>query len=196
MAGSAANLGGAAGAGDGGVSSGVGGVAGGAGLATGAGAGAAGSLSGGTPGTPDVGGAASTLAPDAPGGSTVATFTASSQGGVQSAVNVDTAANVVGMGDSAARVEGAQSTVGSAQAMAQDPSGAATSEVDGRVTGAVSERAPVDLGAVSAAGAAVSNPEEAAEGELRGAADARMPDASVNVQVQGSAGTTPGDPKK
>ena len=142
-------------------------------------------------------GAASTVTPAVPGGSAVATFTASSQG-VQSPVTADTAANVVGAGEPVSRFESAQGTVGSAQATAQDPRGAATAAVDSRVSGAVSERSPVDPGEASArvgaAGAAVDNPEAAAEGQLRGAAQARVPDASVNVQVQGSVGPT--DPKK
>ena len=68
------------------------------------------------------------------------------------------------------------------------------------MTGEVSQRAPVDPGQASArvgaVDAAASNPEAAAETELRGAADARVSGVTGNVQVEGSVGTTPGDPKK
>jgi hypothetical protein len=197
--GSATDLGAssATGAGGAGVATSVGGLTGGTSTATGAGAGAAASLSGGAPGTPDVQGTASTLTP---GVSSVSTFEAASAGGVQGAVTVDTAANAAGAGESVGRVQSAQGSVAGARATAQDPSGAATAAVDTRVTGAVSERAPVDPGEASArvgaADAAFHNPEEAAEGELRGAADARVRGATPTVQVEGSVSTTPTDPKK
>jgi hypothetical protein len=135
-----------------------------------------------------------------PSGSSFASAAVSSTAGAQGSFTVDAAANAAGAGEAVGRVEATQGRVEGAQATIADPTGAARSEAEGRVTGAVSERAPVDPAAVSSrvdtARGAIDDPAAAGETQLRGTASANTPQASVSVEVGASAGTPPADPKK
>ena len=179
--------------------SGIGGsgTAGVAGLA-GAGTGVVGGASSPPAGMPSADAAAS-LAAD-PGVSNFASAGVSSTAGAQGSFSVDSAASAAGAGGAVGRVEGARGAVESTQATVADPTGAATAEAQGRATGFVSETAPVDPTGVSSrvetARSAIDNPEAAGEGQLRSTAEANAPQASVSVEVGGSASTPPVAPKK
>ena len=121
----------------------------------------------------------------------------STASGVEARVNVNSAVDAAGAGEAAATTESAQNKAANVKYKVENPAAAATSSAEGEVA----SHAPTDPSAsarskAGAVGAAVDNPEAAGMAEARSRADVQTPEASVNVHVEGSAGTPPTDPKK
>jgi hypothetical protein len=151
-------------------------------------------------GVPSAGGAAGSLSSSAPAAPDVSSFgSAGSPGDVAGKFSVDAATSATGVGDVTGRADSARGTVEGAQATVADPTGAAMSTANSRVSGAMSEQAPVDPAAAKAkadfASSAIDNPEGAAADQASFGVDTQTSDTGASVQIKG--GVTPSlDPKK
>jgi hypothetical protein len=120
-----------------------------------------------------------------------------STSGVEARLNPNAAVDAAGAGEASASAQSAQNKADNVKYKVQSPEAAASSHVEGEVA----SRTPADPSAstrskAGAVSAAADNPEAAGVAEARSRADVHTPEASVNVHVEGSAGTPPTDPKK
>ncbi|HSS03165.1 MAG TPA: hypothetical protein VLM79_39150 [Kofleriaceae bacterium] len=110
---------------------------------------------------------------------------------------MNAAADAAGAGEAAGSAQSAQNKADNVKYKVQNPDAAASSHVESEVA----SHTPADPSAstrskAGAVSAAVDNPEAAGMAEAKSRADVHTPEASVNVHVEGTAGTPPTDPKK